>query len=126
MDTAWIPPELRENTGELEAAREGRLPKLVELDEIRGDMHTHSTWSSDGKNTIEEMAREARRLGRTYLAVTDHSHYLREGRMDAQNREIDKVKEELGRFKLLRGVEANIKADGSIDVADEVLAERDW
>ena len=123
---AWIPPELRENMGEIEAARQGRLPKLVELDEIRGDMHTHSTWSSDGKNTIEEMAREARRLGRTYLAVTDHSHYLREGRMEAQNREIDKVKEELGRFKLLRGVEANIKADGSIDVADEVLAERDW
>src|SRR6266480_155314 len=63
----WIPPELRENMGELEAAREGRLPELVELDDIRGDLHSHSTWSSDGKNTIEEMAREARRLGRAYL-----------------------------------------------------------
>ena len=64
----WIPPELRENMGELEAAREGRLPQLVELADIRGDLHTHSTWSSDGKNTIEEMAREAKRLGRSYIA----------------------------------------------------------
>jgi DNA polymerase (family 10) len=123
---AWIPPELRENMGELQAGREGKLPQLVELGDIRGDLHTHSTWSSDGKNTIEEMAREARRLGRTYIVVTDHSHYLREGRMKAQDREIDKVQEELGRFKLLKGVEANIKADGSIDVPDEALAERDW
>ena len=123
---AWIPPELRENMGELEAAREGKLPELVGLGDIRGDMHTHSTWSSDGKNTIEEMAREAIRLGRAYMVVTDHSHYLREGRMEAQSREIDKVQQELGRFKLLKGVEANIKADGTIDVSDDVLAERDW
>ena len=123
---AWIPPELRENMGELEAAREGKLPQLVELADIRGDMHTHSTWSSDGKNTIEEMVREARRLGRVYIVVTDHSHYLREGRMEAQSREIDKLQKGLGRFKLLKGVEANIRADGSIDVADEALAERDW
>jgi DNA polymerase (family 10) len=123
---AWIPPELRENMGELEAAREGKLPQLVELGDIRGDMHTHSTWSSDGKNTIEEMALEARRLGRTYMVVTDHSHYLREGRMEAQNCELDKVQESLGRFKLLKGVEANIKADGTIDVPDDVLAGRDW
>ena len=123
---AWIPPELRENMGELEAAREGKLPELAELGDIRGDMHTHSTWSSDGKNTIEEMAREAIRLGRAYMVVTDHSHYLREGRMEAQSREIDKVQQELGRFKLLKGVEANIKADGTIDVSDDVLAERDW
>jgi DNA polymerase (family X) len=122
----WIPPELRENMGELEAAREGRLPQLVELADIRGDLHTHSTWSSDGKNTIEEMAREAKRLGRTYLVVTDHSHYLREGRIDAQNREIDKLQAKLGRFKLLKGIEANIRADGAVDVADDVLAERDW
>src|SRR5262249_35854841 len=60
----WIPPELRENMGELQAAREGHLPALVALDDIRGDLHTHSTWSSDGKNTIEAMAREAKRLGR--------------------------------------------------------------
>jgi DNA polymerase (family X) len=123
---AWIPPELRENMGELQAAREGRLPQLVELSEIRGDLHSHSTWSSDGKNTIEEMAREARRLGRSYLAVTDHSHYLREARIEAQNRELDAVQERLGRFRLVRGIEANIRANGSVDVADEVLAEREW
>ena len=99
----WIPPELRENMGELEAAREGRLPQLVELDDMRGDLHSHSTWSSDGKNTIEEMASEAKRLGRSYLAVTDHSHYLREGRLEAQSVEIDAVQEKLGRFKLLQG-----------------------
>jgi len=122
----WIPPELRENMGELEAAREGRLPRLVELGDIRGDLHSHSTWSSDGKNTIEEMAREAKRLGRSYIAVTDHSHYLRDGRLEAQSVEIDKVQKELGRFKLLKGVEANIRADGSVDVDDEVLADRDW
>jgi DNA polymerase (family 10) len=123
---AWIPPELRENMGELEAAREGRLPRLVELSEIRGDLHSHSTWSSDGKNTIEEMAREVRRLGRSYLAVTDHSHYLREGRLEAQNKELDAVQERMGRFKLVRGIEVNIRANGTIDVDDEVLADRDW
>jgi len=112
--------------GELEAAREGRLPQLVALADIRGDMHSHSTWSSDGKNTIEEMSREAKRLGRSYLVVTDHSHYLREGRMEAQTREIDKLQEKLGRFKLLKGVEANIRANGEVDVADDVLAQRDW
>jgi DNA polymerase (family X) len=123
---AWIPPELRENMGELEAARRGELPTLVELGDMRGDMHTHSTWSSDGKNTIAEMAAEARRLGRAYMVVTDHSHYLREGRMEAQNREIEKLQPGLGRFKLLKGVEVNIKTDGSVDVPDEVLATRDW
>ena len=122
----WIPPELRENMGELEAAREGVLPQLVELADIRGDLHSHSTWSSDGKNTIEEMAGEAKRLGRSYIAVTDHSHYLRDGRLEAQSKEIDKVQKTLGRFKLLKGVEANIRADGSVDVDDDVLADRDW
>jgi DNA polymerase (family X) len=122
----WIPPELRENMGELQAAREGRLPQLVELADIRGDLHSHSTWSSDGKNTIEEMALEAKRLGRSYLVVTDHSHYLREGRIEAQSREIDKVQAKLGRFKLLKGIEANIRTNGEVDVDDDVLAKRDW
>jgi DNA polymerase (family 10) len=123
---AWIPPELRENMGELEAAREGRLPELVELGDLRGDLHSHSTWSSDGKNTIEEMALTARRLGHAYLAVTDHSHYLRDGRLEAQSKEIDAVQKGLGRFRLLKGIEVNIRADGSLDVPDETLAERDW
>ena len=123
---AWIPPELRENMGELEAAREGNLPELVELGQIRGDLHSHSTWSQDGKNTIEEMAREAKRLGRSYLAVTDHSHYLREGRVGAQNRELEAVQQRLGRFRLLRGIEVNIRPNGEVDVDDDVLKERDW
>ncbi len=123
---AWIPPELRENMGELQAARQGGLPQLVELSDVCGDMHSHSTWSSDGRNTIEEMALEAKRLGRSYLAVTDHSHYLREGRLEGQNRELDAVQGRLGRFKLLRGIEVNVRANGEVDVDDDTLAGRDW
>jgi DNA polymerase (family 10) len=122
----FIPPELRESAGELEAAREGSLPKLVELHHLKGDLHSHTTWSSDGHNTVEEMAVAAIERGYEYLAVTDHSHYLREGRMERQDREIDAVNEKLAPFRLLKGVEVNIRADGSLDVPDEVLAERDW
>jgi DNA polymerase (family 10) len=122
----WIPPELRENAGELEAARQGSLPKLVELKQLKGDLHTHTTWSADGHNTVEEMAHEAISRGYEYLAITDHSHYLREGRMEAQDAEIDAVNEKLAPFLLLKGIEVNIRADGSLDVPDEVLAKRDW
>ena len=122
----YIPPELRENLGELEAARNGELPELVELGDLRGDLHAHSTWSSDGKNSIEEMAAEAKSRGYSYLAITDHSHYLRDGRLEAQDREIEALNETLGRFKLLKGIEVNIRADGSLDVDDETLAGRDW
>ena len=122
----FIPPELRENAGELEAAKNGSLPKLVELKHLKGDLHCHTTWSSDGKNTVEEMALQAMARGYEYLAITDHSHYLREGRMEKQDREIEAVNEKLAPFRLLKGVEANIRADGSLDVPDEVLAERDW
>jgi DNA polymerase (family X) len=121
-----IPPELRENAGELEAARKGSLPKLVELKQLKGDLHTHTTWSADGHNTVEEMALAAIDRGYEYLAITDHSHYLREGRMAAQDKEIEAVNKKLAPFRLLKGVEANIRADGSLDVPDEVLAERDW
>src|SRR5919202_1169453 len=72
----YIPPELRENLGELEAARAGELPELVELGDLRGDLHSHSTWSADGKGSVEEMAEEGKERGYAYLAVTDHSHYL--------------------------------------------------
>ena len=123
---AFIPPELRENLGELEAAREGTLPELVELRDLRGDLHAHTTWSADGKATAEEMALAARARGYRYLAVTDHSHYLREGRMEAQDAELDALNEKLAPFRLLKGVEANIKADGTIDVPDDVLATREW
>jgi len=122
----YIPPELRENLGELEAARDGRLPELVELSDLRGDLHSHSTWSADGKNTIEEMAQAAKERGYSYLAVTDHSHYLREGRLEAQETEIDALNEQFGRFRILKGIEVNIRADGSLDVDDETLARRDW
>ena len=122
----YIAPELRENLGELEAARTGELPQLVELSDLRGDLHSHSTWSSDGKNSIAEMAETAKARGYAYLAVTDHSHYLREGRLEAQDAEIDALDEQLGRFRLLKGIEVNIRADGSLDVDDDTLARRDW
>jgi DNA polymerase (family 10) len=123
---AYIPPELRENAGELETARNGELPQLIEQGQLRGDLHTHSHWSADGKNTLEEMVSAAQARGYAYYAVTDHSHYLREGRMEAQAKEIDELGQRVAPLKLLKGVEVNIKADGTLDVADEVLAERDW
>jgi DNA polymerase (family 10) len=122
----YIPPELRENAGELEAARKGELPKLIEQGQLRGDLHTHSHWSADGKNTLEEMVLAAKERGYAYYAITDHSHYLREGRMEQQAKEIDKLAERVAPLKLLKGVEVNIKADGTLDVPDEVLAGRDW
>ena len=88
---SFIPPELRENGGELEAARDGALPELVELGDLRGEMHCHSTWSSDGKASIEEMALAAAARGYEFLCLTDHSHYLRDGRIEAQWREIEAV-----------------------------------
>ena len=122
----FIPPELRENGGELAAARERRLPALVELSDVTGELHAHSTWSSDGKSSIEEMALASKALGSPFLVLTDHSHYLRDGRMEAQWKEIDAVNERVKPFRVLKGVEANIRADGSVDVADEALAKLDW
>ncbi len=121
-----IPPELRENGGELEAARNGSLPALVEVSDLVGELHCHSDWSSDGKASIVEMAQTARSLGYRYLALTDHSHYLREGRMEAQWREIDEVNVRVKPFRVLKGVEANIRADGTVDVDDEHVAALDW
>jgi len=123
---SYIPPELREDGGELEAARAGQLPHLVELADLRGEMHCHSTWSADGKASIEEMARAAAARGYEFLCLTDHSHYLREGRIEQQWAEIDDVNGRLDSFRVLRGVEANINAKGIVDVPDEVLAELDW
>lgn len=123
---AYVPPELRENAGELEAAREGTLPDLVETADLRGDLHTHSTWSQDGTASIEEMALAALARGYEFLAITDHSHYLREGRLEAQAAEIADVGRRLAPLRILRGIEVNIRADGRLDVADETLAGLDW
>jgi DNA polymerase (family 10) len=122
----FVPPELRENTGELDAARDRTLPKLVELGDLRGDLHTHTHWSADGKNTLEEMVRSAIARGYDYYAITDHSHYLREGRLEQQRREIEELQKRVEPFRLLRGVEVNIRASGELDMPDELLAELDW
>jgi DNA polymerase (family 10) len=122
----FIPPELRENLDELEAARKGELPKLVELRDLRGDLHTHTHWSADGKNSLDEMVRAAIARGYEYYAITDHSHYLREGRLEAQAEEIAALQEDVAPFHILRGVEVNIKADGTLDMSDEQLATLDW
>ncbi len=123
---AYIPPELRENSGEIAAARNGTLPRLVEPGDLRGDLHTHTDWSADGKNTLEEMVAAAIARGYSYYAVTDHSHYLRDGRLEAQQKAIDALAEQVAPFRLLRGVEVNIRADGTLDLADELLARCDW
>ena len=122
----FVPPELRENAGELEAARRGELPTLIEQGDIRGDLHAHTTWSADGKSTMEEMALAAKARGYSYLAITDHSHYLREGRLEAQAEELAALNAKLKPFRLLHGVEVNIRANGTLDVPDETLAGLDW
>jgi DNA polymerase (family X) len=126
LDYQPIPPELREDDGELAAARDRRLPDLVELRDLKGEMHCHSTWSSDGHNSIEEMATTAKSRRYSFLIVTDHSHYLRGPRLEAQWKEIEQVSARLKPFRVLRGIEVNIRADGSLDVDDETLAELDW
>jgi len=122
----FIPPELRENDGELDAARRGELPKLGELSDVRGDLHTHTTWSSDWKNTLEEMVAAAAARGYEYYAITDHSHYLREGRLAAQLEEIERVREKFPKLHILAGVEANIRGNGEVDVPAADLARLDW
>jgi DNA polymerase (family 10) len=121
-----IPPELRENGGELEAARKDELPVLVDLGDIRGDMHTHSHWSADGKNTLEQMVEAAAARGYEYYAITDHSHYLRDGRLAAQLTEIEKLRAQYPKLRILAGVEANIRSNGEVDVPEDELALLDW
>jgi DNA polymerase (family 10) len=117
----FIAPELRENGGELQAARKGELPTLVELADIRGDLHSHTT-HSDGRDSLERMALAARERGYAYLAVTDHPR----GTLAEQDLEIDALNARLKPFTLLKGIEVNIRIDGSLSLPDEVLAERDW
>ena len=122
----FVPPELRENAGELEAARRGELPELVEPGDVRGDLHLHSTWSADARGTTEEMARAAQARGYEYLAITDHSHYLREGKLERYWAEIEALNERLAPFRVLKGIEVNIRADGTLDVPDQELAQCEW
>jgi DNA polymerase (family 10) len=127
----WIPPELRENRGEIEAAIDGRLPRLVELKDIKGDLHVH-TKATDGGHSIEEMAEAAIARGYEYIAITDHSravgiaHGMDEKRLLKQMDEIDRINSRIKaqdpRFRILKGVEVDIKADGSLDLDEKVLS----
>jgi DNA polymerase (family 10) len=121
----WIPPELRENRGELTAARNGGLPRLVELGDLRGDLHMHTDWS-DGRATLEEMVEAARALGRSYIAICDHAKRLKDGRLEQQTEVIAAVNESTKGIRVLGGVEVDIRADGTVDLDDAALAERDW
>ncbi|WJW76631.1 DNA polymerase/3'-5' exonuclease PolX [Thiohalobacter sp. IOR34] len=126
----FIPPELRENRGEIEAARAGLLPKLVELGDLRGDLHCHSR-ASDGHASIRQMAEAARDHGFEYLAITEHSKRLTVARgLDSrrllqQIEAIDELNEKLGGITLLKGIEVDILEDGSLDMPDAVLARLD-
>ncbi len=122
---AWIPPELRENGGELEAARAGTLPQLLERRDVLGDLHTHTDWS-DGKSTLEQMVAAAQALGHRYLAVCDHAKRLKDGRLERQAEQIADLSSRLDDIQILSGVEVDIRSNGSLDLDDESLAARDW
>ena len=122
---AWIAPELRENGGELAAARRNELPRLVEVGDLRGDLHTHTTWS-DGKATLEEMVAAAAARGYAYYAICDHSQRLRGDRLHEQAERIDALGELVAPLRLLKGLEVNIRGDGTLDVGDADLATLDW
>ncbi|MEF8879494.1 MAG: DNA polymerase/3'-5' exonuclease PolX [Candidatus Thermoplasmatota archaeon] len=122
----WVPPELRENNGEVDAANENNLPDLVEYSDVKGDLQMHSNWS-DGSNTIEEMVEEAINLGHEFIAFTDHVGSLKvAGGMDIdelekQAKKINQVRDRYDDIHIFHGVEANIMKDGKIDVSDDLL-----
>lgn len=130
IDLPWIPPELRENRGELQAAAGHRLPTLVELADLRGDLHVH-TKASDGHDSLLDMALAARERGLSYLAITDHSsrlavaHGLDAKRLARQIEEIDRINETLEGVALLKGVEVDILEDGRLDLPDDILGRLD-
>jgi DNA polymerase (family X) len=126
----WIPPEMREGTGEVEAALAGTLPALVTHDDVRGDTHTHSDWT-DGVDSIEVMARAAREIGHEYIVLTDHSpslgvaRGLAPERVEEQRAEIGRLNRELAPFRILHGTELEIRADATLDYPDALLARFD-
>ena len=130
FDLAWIPPELRENRGEIAAAADGTLPTLIEQSDIRGDLHSHTTWS-DGKASVLEMAQAAQALGYDYIAITDHSprlamtNGLDPDRLAQQAEEIAAANDALPGFTILRGQEVDILKDGSLDQTDAALDQLD-
>jgi DNA polymerase (family 10) len=126
----WIDPELREDRGEIEAAQKGRLPKLVQESEIKGDLHVHSKWS-DGVFSIEEIAKAAQKRGYQYVAICDHSkslkiaHGLDESRLMKQMEEIDHLNKKLKGFQILKGTEVDILTDGKLDLPEKILEKLD-
>jgi DNA polymerase (family 10) len=130
LGLAWIPPELRENHGEIEAAAEGRLPELVGLEDIRGDLHMHTT-ETDGRATLEEMAEAARERGYEYIAITDHSKALAmangldEKRAVEFARRVRAINRNGAGPRIFSGIECDILKDGAMDLADDALAELD-
>ena len=126
----YIEPELREGTGEIEAARKNRLPKLITLEQIRGDLHCH-TRATDGHNSLQEMVGAARDRGYEYLAVTDHSqhlsvaHGLDKQRLLREIRQIDRLNEQLDDIVILKGIEVDILEDGTLDMPDDILGQLD-
>jgi DNA polymerase (family X) len=132
LGLAWIPPELRENQGEIEAAESGTLPKLIELSDIRGDIHMH-TRETDGRATLEEMAAEAKSLGHEYVAITDHSKALAmangldEARVVAFAKQIRERNRDGGLgIRIFSGLECDIRRDGTMDIENDALAELDF
>jgi DNA polymerase (family 10) len=129
LGMSWIPPELRENRGELEAARGDRLPRLLELDDIRGDLHMHTT-ASDGHASIEEMAETARERGYEYVAITDHSAthgFGNDVQPDELLRQVEHIRGlSVEGIQVLAGTESNVLLDGSLDYEDSVLEQLDW
>lgn len=127
----WIPPEIRENRGEIQAAEKGSLPVLIEVSDLRGDLHVHSDWS-DGTASIEEMARAGRDAGLRYIALTDHTQSLAiaNGLTPARFREerkiLDRLNRELAPFRVFLGAEVDILADGALDLPDDMLNELDY
>jgi DNA polymerase (family 10) len=122
----WIPPELREDTGEIEAALAGKLPDLVTLEDIKGDLHVH-TKESDGSHDLDTIVQAARKKGYQYIAITDHTkglgvaHGLDEKRLQEEIKLIDEANKKLSGFRILKGTEVDIRADGRLDLPDEAL-----
>lgn len=130
LDLPYIPPELREDQGEIDAARAGRLPALIEPGSLRGDLQTQTSWT-DGADTLEDMVAEAQRRGLEYMAITDHTRDLAmtggsdEAKIRLQGKAIDGLNKRLEGFRVLKGAEVNIRKDGTLDIADDCLAELD-